>query len=68
MRGFQQQRVKYFKAIIGFVEDRGKVGYDELLANLQIEFGFSSSKAEEYVNILLTAKRLKREGDAIVVA
>jgi len=59
MAGFQNQRVKIFKAIMKAIKDSEGIEKKRAVAMVEVSFGFSRKKAEEYIETLIEAGYVK---------
>jgi len=53
--GFQNQRVKVFQAIMKAIKDNEGIEKKRAVAMVEVSFGFSKKKAEEYIETLIEA-------------
>ena len=67
MRGFQEQRVKYFKTILEAIEAERGIKREKLEALLQVELGFRPEKAREYIDTLLKAEKIVEKDGVLYV-
>lgn len=52
--GAQKSKRDSMQAVLKFIENEGPIGKDVLHSRLQVEFGLSDAKADEWLNTLDT--------------
>lgn len=65
MSHFQEQRKERIQTLQNYVEDETPVEKSKAISEMQIEFGLTESKAEEYLEILEKGDIVEIENEEI---
>lgn len=65
--GGNKMKIQTFKTILKYLEAEKTMKKDKLVATLEIEAGLSNKKAQEYIETLLTAKKIKINDEGVIL-